>query len=221
MNKAFTIIGFGDSLTYGYGVLDEIAYPYRLAKDLPHLYPEIKWNVINSGINGHTTRDAVNRISMSVIHRKPQIVFILFGSNDSALNEGQYCTPLEYEKNMRYMLEQILSCKTGHTFQNGRPIPVLLTPPSIIDTDFYPFTTNDRLALYGDIIKKLASEYHLPCIDLFSAYQSIQKEADYKACFQFDGIHLSNQGYEILYDLVLKKTKELILPFIKKQNIEN
>ena len=213
MNNPFTIIGFGDSLTYGYGVLEETAYPYRLSKDLPFLYSEIKWNIINSGINGHTSEDAVNRLPMSVLHRKPQIVFILFGSNDSAFHEGQYCTPAAYEKNMQYILERILSCKTGHPFQNGRPLPVLLTPPSMVDTDFYPFTTNDRLALYGDVVKKLAEKYQLPCIDLFAAYQSIKKEDDYEACFQFDGIHLSNRGYEVLYDLILQKTKEIIEPY--------
>ncbi len=213
MNEIFTIVCFGDSLTYGYGVLEEIAFPFRLSQDLPHLYPHIQWNVINSGVNGHTTRDAVDRLPMSVLCHKPQIVFILFGSNDSALNEGQYCSPSIYEKNMRYMIKEICSCKIEHSFGN-HPLPVLLTPPPVVDTDFYPYTTNDRLVLYSDVVKKLAEEYGLPCIDLFSAFQSIKKETGDETCFQFDGIHLSNAGYEILYNLVLGEIKTLLQPFV-------
>ena len=33
--KEFRLVAFGDSLTYGYGVLSHIAYPSRLARELP------------------------------------------------------------------------------------------------------------------------------------------------------------------------------------------
>lgn len=209
-HKKITIVGFGDSLTYGYGVLEDVAYPYRLSMDLPRIYPQIQWDIINSGINGHTTREGLHRLPMSVLRRKPQLVLILFGSNDSALNEGQYRTPYEYEQNLRQMLEAILSLSTGNPVFGGRSIPVLMTPPSMVDTDFYPFTTNDRLERYGEIVKKLAAEYGLPLIDLFSAYMQVTDQSDYEACFQYDGVHLSNKGYEILYRLVLTEIKHIL-----------
>ncbi|MBM6828090.1 hypothetical protein H9X85_00415 [Anaerotignum lactatifermentans] len=209
-NKKITIVGFGDSLTYGYGVLEDVAYPYRLSMDLPQIFPQIQWDIINSGINGQTTREGLHRLPMSVLKRKPQIVLILFGSNDSALNEGQYRTPYEYEKNLRQIIESILSLSTGNPVFSGRSIPVLMTPPSMVDTDFYPFTTNDRLEHFGEIVKKLAAEYGLPLIDLFSAYQEIKEKADYEACFQYDGIHLSPRGYDILYRLVLTEIKHIL-----------
>ena len=34
-NTEMKIVCFGDSLTYGYGVLEHIAYPYYLSKELP------------------------------------------------------------------------------------------------------------------------------------------------------------------------------------------
>lgn len=209
-NTEMKIVCFGDSLTYGYGVLEHIAYPYRLARDLPEKYPQYIWEIRNSGINGHTTREALIRLQGSVLQHKPQMVFILFGSNDSALNEGQYRTPYEYEQNLRQIITQILALSTGSTFHNGVPLIVLMTPPSMVDTDFYPFTTNDRLELYGEIVKKLAQEYDLPLIDLFAAYQSIKNKADYEACFQYDGMHLSNTGYEILYNLILDTIEHIM-----------
>lgn len=209
-NTEMKIVCFGDSLTYGYGVLEHIAYPYRLAKDLPEKYPQYSWEIRNSGINGHTTREGLIRLRGSVLQHKPQMVFILFGSNDSALNEGQYRTPYEYEQNLRKILTEIFSLPTGSPFHDGTPLVILMTPPSMVDTDFYPFTTNDRLELYGEIVKKLAQEYDLPLIDLFAAYQSIKNKADYEACFQYDGVHLSNAGYEILYNLILDTIKNIM-----------
>ena len=209
-NTEMKIVCFGDSLTYGYGVLEHIAYPYRLAKDLPEKYPQYSWEIRNSGINGHTTREALIRLRGSVLQHKPQMVFILFGSNDSALNEGQYRTPYEYEQNLRKILTEIFALPTVNSFHDGTPLVILMTPPSMVDTDFYPFTTNDRLELYGEIVKKLAQEYDLPLIDLFAAYQSIKNKADYEACFQYDGVHLSNAGYEILYDLILDTIENIM-----------
>ena len=80
----------------------------------------------------------------------------------------------------------------------------------MVDTDFYPFTTNDRLEYYGEMVKKLAAEYNLPVMDLFSVYKSIKNKADYEACFQYDGEHLSNRGYEVLYDELMKTIHEIM-----------
>lgn len=209
-NTEMKIVCFGDSLTYGYGVLEHIAYPYYLSKELPKAYPQYSWEIRNSGINGHTTREALARLQGSVLQHKPQMVFIWFGSNDSALNEGQYRTPYEFEENLRQIITQILSLSTGSSFHNGVPLIVLMTPPSMVDTDFYPFTTNDRLEYYGEMVKKLAAEYNLPVMDLFSVYTSIKNKADYEACFQYDGEHLSNRGYEVLYDELMKTIHEIM-----------
>ena len=56
--KEFRLVAFGDSLTYGYGVLSHIAYPSRLARELPEKNPQLRWKVYNRGINGETTREA-------------------------------------------------------------------------------------------------------------------------------------------------------------------
>ncbi len=119
--KQCTIVAFGDSLTYGYGVLSHIAYPARLARQLPQQEPALSWHVYNSGINGETTREALRRLEQSVLCHRPQIVCVLLGSNDSALNEGQYRTLWEYEQNMSQIIERILaSAQPEADFNGGR-----------------------------------------------------------------------------------------------------
>ncbi|ADA78696.1 arylesterase [Francisella tularensis] len=69
-----TIVAFGDSLTAGYGVDKKDNYPSQLAKMLNQ-------PVINMGISGETTQQALLRIN-KVIAKKPKIVLITLGGND-------------------------------------------------------------------------------------------------------------------------------------------
>ena len=50
-----TVIALGDSLTYGYGVSTDTAYPTVLAE-------LSAWNIINAGVNGDTSADVLQRI---------------------------------------------------------------------------------------------------------------------------------------------------------------
>lgn len=211
--KELRLVALGDSLTYGYGVLSHVSFPARLAEELPKKLGDIHWKIYNQGINGETTREARLRLKSSVLRLKPHICTILLGSNDSALNEGQYRTPWEYEKNLRCIISELLAEKHGDALGGGFCLPILITPPPVVDTDFYPFTTTDRLAFFADIVRKLATEYHLPLVDVFQTFTDIQKNqgfAAYESLFQFDGVHWSNHGYDVFYPLLEKTLLTLI-----------
>ncbi len=70
-----TIICFGDSLTQGLGASPAHDYPSLLAEALGR-------DVINAGVNGNTTRDALQRLTADVLARTPQLVIVQFGGND-------------------------------------------------------------------------------------------------------------------------------------------
>ena len=72
--KTITFVGFGDSLTYGYGVENGASFMDRLEIALPEAFPDINWNIINGGINGHTTREGLSRIKGDVLDYNPDIV---------------------------------------------------------------------------------------------------------------------------------------------------
>ena len=69
------IICFGDSLTFGTGASSGMDYPSQLSA-LTGL------DVINSGVPGDTTRDALDRLERDVLSRSPRIVLITLGGND-------------------------------------------------------------------------------------------------------------------------------------------
>ncbi len=69
------IICFGDSITYGYGAQAGEDYPAALAK-------LVKFPVLNKGIDGDTTSEALKRLNSDVLDRQPLIVVIEFSGND-------------------------------------------------------------------------------------------------------------------------------------------
>jgi lysophospholipase L1-like esterase len=75
-SKGKNIICFGDSITFGYGVAPGEDYPSVLDKmtiDIP---------VINAGIDGDTSAEALKRIESDVFDRDPLLVIIEFSGND-------------------------------------------------------------------------------------------------------------------------------------------
>ena len=76
-----TIVCLGDSLTAGFGAT--IPSVDDKTKSYPaFLQEKVKIPVINAGVSGNTTGDALNRIDEDVLSQNPHIVIILLGGND-------------------------------------------------------------------------------------------------------------------------------------------
>lgn len=199
--KNITFVGFGDSLTYGYGVYGGVSFMNRLKASLPEAFPNINWRIINSGINGNTTREGVSRIKSDVLDYKPDIVTILFGSNDSALNEYQHRALYEFEENLKTITEKILNDTSAEI--------IFITPPPLIEDDIFPFTTNKAVKLYSDVIKKTADSYGCRLID-FNCLLADTARGNLAPYLQYDGLHLSDKGYNVIFKLVFEEIKDIV-----------
>ena len=73
------ILAFGDSLTAGYGVTPDAAYPARLQRRLDER--GYKYRVVGMGISGDTTSSGRARLRPA-IEQKPSIVILELGAND-------------------------------------------------------------------------------------------------------------------------------------------
>jgi acyl-CoA thioesterase-1 len=69
------VICFGDSLTEGVGAGSGEDYPAVLSRRLA-------MPVVNAGVRGDTTAQALERISDAVLSKNPRLVVILLGGND-------------------------------------------------------------------------------------------------------------------------------------------
>ena len=74
-SRGSSIICLGDSLTSGVGAEPGQDYPSLLSGYLGR-------KVINAGVNGDTTRDALKRIKKDVLEQDPQMVIVILGGND-------------------------------------------------------------------------------------------------------------------------------------------
>lgn len=73
-----TLVCFGDSITADDVFFDGIP---RLTPRLQVMFPD--WKVVNAGVPGDNTFNALNRIEEDVISYKPDFVTVLLGTNDA------------------------------------------------------------------------------------------------------------------------------------------
>jgi len=93
--KISSIVCFGDSLTQGYGAVENKNYPYYL-QQLTGI------TVINKGINGNTSKDGLDRID-DILKIQNAIVIVEFGANDFF----QQIPLNETKKNMEQIVDKL------------------------------------------------------------------------------------------------------------------
>lgn len=69
------VLALGDSITYGTGAAPEAAYPAQLAQ-------LTGWNVVNAGVPGDTSAQALARLPALLAEHKPALVIASIGGND-------------------------------------------------------------------------------------------------------------------------------------------
>lgn len=156
-----TIICFGDSLTYGTGAGAGMDYP----SDLSRL---IGKPVINAGVPGDTTAEALERLARDVLAQSPDVVLITLGGND--LKNG-VAKDIAFE-NLKKIVESIQE-------QGARVIIGGLK-----------FPLRDRG--YGKAYKKLADETGASLIP--NILEGIFGNRDLMS----DPIHPNAKGYQIM-----------------------
>ncbi len=90
------VIAFGDSITQGFGLPTEAAFPSVLSQ-------QIGMPILNRGRSGDTTESALLRLQTDVIAAKPWIVIVGLGGNDFLRKVAK----TETEKNLRQIVQTI------------------------------------------------------------------------------------------------------------------
>ncbi len=80
--KDQTILVMGDSLSAGYGMSLEQAWPALLQDKLNASRTNDQWQVINASVSGETTQGGVRRLPALLSQFQPQWVLLELGAND-------------------------------------------------------------------------------------------------------------------------------------------
>ena len=86
----------GDSITAGFGLKPEQAYPYLLSQ-------KINLPIVNRGVSGDRTADGLARLSEDVLVEKPWLVIVALGGNDFLKKVPK----IETEQNLRKIIAQV------------------------------------------------------------------------------------------------------------------
>jgi lysophospholipase L1-like esterase len=160
--------------------------------------------VINSGVGGNNTRDLLARLDQDCLALQPDLTILMIGTND--MNSRKFVPMLEFGKNLRTIIEQILRLKGELLLMNLLPVyePYLLTRHN---PEFYlPEGHSGRLKEMNRCIENTAKEYKLKWLDLYHIFDKIgniglepssliKNEANSNTT---DGLHPTPEGYRII-----------------------
>ncbi|EMY4795863.1 MULTISPECIES: SGNH/GDSL hydrolase family protein [Bacillus cereus group] len=186
-----TLVCFGDSITADETFFDGTP---RLTPRLQEMFPN--WKVVNAGVPGDNTFDALHRIEEDVLSHKPDFVTVFLGTND-AVSFSQESLQV-YKENLEKIVKRISSDK------------VLLISPAPVDEERQHNRTNKVLGQYADVVEKVAKETGSHFLNL---YAEMIQERDYKRFVENDekdGLHFGIEGYEYVSKLIGEKLKGIL-----------
>lgn len=177
------IVCFGDSITAGYGLPYDQAYPAVLQRDLDSA--GYHYQVINNGTSGATSKDAVANLPV-VLRRHPAVVIVEFGGND-----GLRGLPLSQT---RANLDQVIAA-----LQDAH-IKVLLAGITL-PPDYGP----DYIRQFERMYRALAAEHHTAFVPML--YKDL---LHVPGTIQADGIHPTAKGSRIIAQTLLPALRPLL-----------
>ena len=178
-----TIVAMGDSLTAGYGLPEEEAYPAKLERRLRQ--EGYNCRVVNAGVSGETTSDALSRLDW-VLSMNPDIVIFESGANDGLRG----INPRVPRENIDKILTRLHE-KGVVVVLAGMKMVVSLGPTYVADFN----------AIYPDLAKKHGVLFMPFFLDGVAAKPKLNQD---------DGIHPRAAGYDIIVENILPLARQAI-----------
>jgi len=173
----------GDSLTEGYGVAREKAYPALLEEKLAKKHAGLK--ITNSGIGGSTSASAPSRAKW-VLKSNPDLVVFFLGGNDALRG----IEPAVMKKNLKEAIKIVKEKKVKVLLVE------MLAPPNY---------GKDYTQKFKNVFSEIKSEEK---IDLLKF--PLENVAGQKDLNQKDGIHPNEMGHEKIAEDLAKALEKYL-----------
>ncbi len=181
-----TILFFGNSLTAGYGIEEEEAFPALIQEKVDSL--NLDYQVINAGLSGETTASGLSRLDW-FLEEKPEIFILELGGND-----GLRGIPLEEtEKNLRNIIL---------TVQEKFPDTKIVLAGMQIPPNMGPEYSENFRTLYAEIAESTSVSLIPFLLEGVAGDPNLNLP---------DGIHPTEEGHQIVAENVWPYLKPLVL----------
>lgn len=203
------IVTLGDSITKGVrpGVKPEETFAARLEAGLRAGGADV--SVVNVGIGGERTDQALKRLAKDVLAQKPSIVTIMYGTNDSYVDQGKSASRItveEYRTNLGKLVDELRAA--GIT-------PVLMTEPRwgktarLNGVGEHP---NVQLEKYVAACRTVAAEKRTPLVDHFQHWTAAEAKGTDIGGWTTDQCHPNPAGHQVLAELMLPVVRAALKP---------
>jgi lysophospholipase L1-like esterase len=204
------IVTLGDSITLGVrpGVKPEETFSALL--DIELHKNGIECEVTDVGIGGERTDQALKRLEKDVISLKPQLVTVMYGTNDSYVDQGKDKSRLsisEYRENLRKLVARL---------RDANIQPILMTEPrwgDKIELNGVGESPNVRLESYVQVCREVAHETKTPMVDNFKHWSKKRTSGVDIDSWTIDQCHPNREGHHE----ILKTMLPVVLKAIRKK----
>lgn len=197
------IVFFGDSITQA--AVQPNGYILQLDSMLKNEGHKDA-SLLGKGISGNKVYDLYLRIEEDVLAQRPDFVFIYVGVND-VWHKSTHRTGTDLDKFEKFYRAMILKMVSAGI----QPIPCTM---AVIGEKTDGTNPEDKeLDAYAAAIRKLATEYKLPLVDLrndFLAYNKLNNLSNAeKGILTTDRVHLNSKGNEMVANAMANVLKTL------------
>jgi lysophospholipase L1-like esterase len=184
----------------------------------------IAGTILNKGVGGNTTDDAMARFDADVLKQHPDLTVIQFGINDSAVDVWQ--TPpatssrvsLEkYSLNLKMMVQQLKA--TGCQVMLMTPNPILWTKENLEYYGKTPYHPDDRMGFnvllkdYAQVVRNISQSEQVNLIDVYNLYLAYDQGADqHMEDLLLDGMHPNESGHRFVADALISSIHSHLYP---------
>jgi acyl-CoA thioesterase I len=177
------IFFLGDSITAGYGVKKEEAFPDRVGEILKGKGLKVK--IINGGISGSVTAEADRRLRW-FLRAKPNVMVLELGGNDALKGTP----PAVVKKNLAAVIDLAQENK----------VKVLLCW-----TEIFTNMGEDYGKQFKKVFTDLSAEKKVPLVSFF-----LKDFVGKKELMQEDGKHPNPKGHQIVAEVVARQVEKLL-----------
>jgi len=203
------IVTLGDSITKGVrpGVKAEETFAARLEAGLRAGGAGV--SVVNVGIGGERTDMALKRLAKDVLAQKPAVVTIMYGTNDSYVDQGKSASRItveEYRANLAKLVDELRAAGIA---------PVLMTEPRWGKTARLNGAgehSNVRLEQYVAACRAVAKEKQVPLVDHFQHWTDAEEKGADIGKWTTDQCHPNAEGHRVLAELMLPVVRAALKP---------
>lgn len=172
-----TIVFFGDSITAGYGIASENAFPALINKKIEE--QGLNYTAMNAGLSGETSMGGLNRIDW-VMRSKPAILMLELGGNDGLRGLSLE----ETEKNLKVIIDKVRAASPDtKIILAGMQIP--------------PNLGQEYTEQFRNLYPKVAKEKEVKFIPFL-----LEGVGGDKSLNLSDGIHPNEEGHKIVAETV-------------------